>query len=54
MAGVGRALLAHVLHVARGQPSLRDTTDRIELHVHAANDEALVSDRFPSMPAVYP
>eukprot|EP00329_Picozoa_sp_Boothbay-MS584-11_P004786 47064_6 len=38
--GIGRALLAHLLHTAREDPDFRDI-DRLELHVHAANEDAL-------------
>ena len=38
--GVGRALLATLLQVARRDAELRHV-DRIELHVHAANSDAL-------------
>ena len=38
--GLGRAMLASVLRAAREEPELA-RLDRVELHVHAANDDAL-------------
>lgn len=38
--GLGRAMLASVLRAAREEPELA-CIDRVELHVHAANDDAL-------------
>ena len=38
--GVGRALLAHLIYTVREDPDFHDI-DRLELHVHASNEDAL-------------